>query len=221
MKSRQICSDDRIALLGSSRGLGWATYQQLLGSLPEASYFLSARKILDRAEEISKQTVLAAQDFSKTPVAPEFLNQLQNFNPSILIYFAGGGPYGNFEEKKFSDHQWALNTTFLYPAELVHQILTAKSSWPNLKQIILIGSSVAEDKPDPQAASYAAAKHALRGLVSSIRQEATQKPLLQLFSPGYMQTDLLPAHSKPRQNGLAEAPTDVAKKLIAFIEKND
>jgi hypothetical protein len=46
-------------------------------------------------------------------------------------------------------------------------------------------------------------------------------PEVRLFSPGYMQTDLLPANSQPRQNGEAENPLDVAKKLIAMIEKND
>ncbi|MBC7419128.1 MAG: SDR family NAD(P)-dependent oxidoreductase [Bdellovibrio sp.] len=221
MKSRKISSDDRIVLLGSSRGLGWATYNQLISQSSDSSYFLASRKIKTRENEVSKNTVLAAQDFSKTPLDLSFLTQLKNFTPTRIIYFAGGGPHGVFEEKKWSDHQWAFNTSFLYPAELVHSILSDQSHWLGLRQIILIGSSVAENKADPLAASYAAAKHALRGMVDSMAQEASEKPIVQLFSPGYMQTDLLPAHSQPRQNGLAEDPVQVAKKLIAFIEKND
>lgn len=214
--------DDRIALLGSSRGLGWATYQELLAEQPDISYLLASRKIKAREGAISQNTILISQDFSKTPVESTFLQQLKNFAPTKLIYFAGGGPHGVFADKKWVDHQWALNTTFLYPAELIHSILAEPAQWPRLSQIIVIGSAIAETAPDPLASSYAAAKHALRGLVSTIALEGTSDGIqVRLFSPGYMQTDLLPASSQPRQMGLAENPVNVAKKLIAFMTKSD
>lgn len=176
-----------------------------------------------RRNEISTaKTTLLTQDFSKLPIELDFIQAVKKFNPTDLIYFAGGGPYGVFSDKKWSDHQWALNTTFLYPAEWLHLLL--KEKWPLLRNIVLIGSSVAESKPDKNAASYAAAKHALKGLVETIRlelAESTSGLHVQLFSPGYMQTDLLPSHSEPRQKQLAENPLDVAKKLITVIEKND
>ncbi len=221
MKASQISYQDRFALLGSSRGLGWSTYQALEKSYPQSQFLLSSRKIAGRKNEISLATTLVPQDFSKSPVNESFLNVLKTFHPTTLVYFAGGGPYGLFGEKKWSDHQWALHTTFLYPAELVHSIFSDLSSWPDLRQIVLIGSAIAEAQPDPLAASYAAAKHALKGLVTSMQKESISLPRLRLFSPGYMQTDLLPANSKPRQLGLSENPFDVAKKLIAFIEKSD
>ena len=213
----------RFALLGASRGLGWATYQALQNHDENFEFLLSSRKIEARRNEISAaNTTLLAQDFSRLPVDVEFVQNLKKFTPTDLIYFAGGGPYGAFSEKKWSDHQWALNTTFLYPAELLHVLL--KEKWPSLKKIILIGSAIAENKPDKNAASYAAAKHALKGLVETIQLEragSTSGPRVQLFSPGYMQTDLLPPHSEPRQKQLAENPLDVAKKLITMIEKSD
>ncbi|MCC2680105.1 MAG: hypothetical protein K0R29_2681 [Pseudobdellovibrio sp.] len=146
-----------------------------------------------------------------------------NFAPTNLIYFAGGGPYGFFQDKKWSDHQWSLQTSFLYPAELLHFIMAQPESWPNLKKIVLIGSSVAEDKADPRASSYSAAKHALRGLVGTIQEEIKAQPekklpQVLLFSPPYMQTDLLPAHSQPRLNDRAENPEVVARRLIEYIE---
>ena len=75
-----------------------------------------------------------------------------------------------------------------------------------------MGSSVAEDKADPGAASYAAAKHALKGLLESVILE---KPDLdvRLFSPGYMDTGMLPQNAWPRQQGLAEDPDAVARRL--------
>jgi short-subunit dehydrogenase len=211
---------NRYVLLGASRGLGWAVYQELLRQAPKASFLLSSRKIDARAGEVSSQTTLLKQDFSQTPVKDGFLQQLCEFAPTHLIYLAGGGPYGNFGEKKWSDHQWALKTTFLYPAELLHHIVSERSKWGALRQVICVGSSIAESQPDPKASSYAAAKHALKGLIGTIDCEGSWVPV-RLFSPGYMQTDLLPAHSEPRQKQIAENPLDVAKKLIAMIEKSD
>ena len=122
-----------------------------------------------------------------------------------------------------------MTTTLIYPAELLHLILTeCKSqteseipSWASLAQITFVGSQIAESKADPNAASYAAAKHGLKGLITTIQAEAAQKPNILLFSPGYMQTDMLPAHSWPVAKGLAVSSGLVAKQLIAFIEKND
>lgn len=209
----------RFILLGASRGLGWATYQ-LLSKKMNDSFLLSSRKIKTRSEEVNQNTKLVEQDFSKVPVNVEFLAELQSFRPTNIVYFAGGGPYGHFADKKWSDHTWALNTTFMYPAELLHSVVAGKDKWPDLKQITIIGSAIAENQPDPKAASYAAAKHALRGLIETLKLEPIRIDI-ELFSPGYMQTDMLPPNSQPRQNNRAENPADVAKKLIKVIEKND
>lgn len=215
---------DKYALLGASRGLGWATYQLLAQkkSTDEFAFFLSSRQVEKKRADIYADTILVPQDFSKT-VNVEFVEKLQRFAPTCLIYFAGGGPYGFFGRKKWADHMWSLQTSFLYPAELVHLILAAPEKWSHLKRIVLVGSSIAEDKPDPKAASYAAAKHALRGLAQTLQAElAEQKSDIQvlLFSPGYMQTDLLPVHSQPRLSDRAERPEIVAEQLIEYIEKN-
>jgi short-subunit dehydrogenase len=211
---------NRFILLGASRGLGWATYQQLVQQNEKDYFLLISRRIEFRKKEILARTETLSQDFSQTPVRIDFLQQLQNFSASHLIYFAGGGPYGNFADKKWSDHTWSLNTSFLYPAELLHAILSQPNNWRSLKKMIFVGSAIAEDQADPKSASYAAAKHALKGLITSIQNE-NPALALDLFSPGYMQTELLPANSEPRQKGLAQNPVDVAKKLIATIEKND
>ncbi len=212
---------NRIAILGASRGLGWALYTELAALNNETSFFLVSRKIEEKLKFIPNSTSIKAQDFSKVPISKSFLKDLQNFNPTHLIYMAGGGPYGEFRAKKWSDHQWALNTTFLYPAELIHTILADSKTWAHLKQMVFVGSAIAEDKPDAMAASYAAAKHALKGLITSIQLENQGNLHLTLFSPGYMQTELLPQSSWPVQQGVAEDVMDVAKRLIAVIEKNN
>lgn len=216
---------NRIAILGASRGLGWALYSKFAQTDKNISFFLSSRKINEKFKALSEQIPINvqvyAQDFSKTPVDSDFLIALQKFQPTILIYVAGGGPHGEFQTKKWSDHLWALNTTFLYPAELLHHILASLSSWFFVKQIIFVGSAVAEQSADPNAASYAAAKHALKGLISSIQHESVKSPQIELFSPGYMQTDMLPVTSWPIAQGLSESPRLVAEKLMTVIEKNN
>jgi short-subunit dehydrogenase len=215
--------NEKFIMLGASRGLGWCTYQLLQTMKPQAEYLISSRKVLLKAGEVAQNTKLIQQDFSKPGINQEFAAQLKDFVATHLIYFAGGGPYGFFQDKKWSDHQWSLQTSFLYPAELLHFIMAQPESWPNLKKIVLIGSSVAEDKADPRASSYSAAKHALRGLVGTIQEEIKAQPekklpQVLLFSPPYMQTDLLPAHSQPRLNDRAENPEVVARRLIEYIE---
>ena len=217
----KLSNQDHIAILGASRGLGWALYCQLVQKIPEAKFLLISRKIFDRTEQVSKNTKLLMQDFSKIPVAADFINSLIAFKPTQIIYVAGGGPYGSYSSKKWSDHQWALSTTFLYPAELLHILLSRTENFASLRQVTFVGSQIAGNQPDANAASYAAAKHGLRGLLTTIQLESRLKPQVLLFSPGYMQTDLIPAGSWPIQQGLAQNPTAVADQLIEFIEKNN
>ena len=210
---------EKFILLGASRGLGWQCYQLLAEAKPNAHFLLSSRKIESKRDQVKANTLIVAQDFSKPVLSADFLKHLQDFNGTHLIYFAGGGPYGLFHEKKWADHMWSLQTSFLYPAELVHSIMSKRESWSSLQKLVLVGSSVAESKGDPKASSYSAAKHALKGLVDSIVAEQKPSPQLLLFSPPYMQTDLLPAHSQPRLSNQAENPTVVARQLIEYIEK--
>jgi len=215
--------NEKFIMLGASRGLGWCTYQLLQILKQPSDFLINSHNVLVKTGEIAQNTKLIQQDFSKPGIDQEFETQLKKFGPTHLIYFAGGGPYGFFQDKKWSDHQWSLQTSFLYPAELLHSIMAHPEAWPALKKVVLIGSSVAEDKADPRASSYSAAKHALRGLVATVQEEIKAQsekklPQVLLFSPPYMQTDLLPAHSQPRLNDRAENPEVVARRLIEYIE---
>ncbi len=205
----------RIAILGASRGLGWSTYQKMSVLLPQTQFLLVSRKIKNC--DVGSNAQIFAQDFSKTSLSPDFLQTLIEFQPSQIIYCAGGGPHGVFESKKWSDHEWALSVNFLYPAQLIHEVLKHSSEFKNLKSFTSIGSDIAEAHPDIKASSYCAAKHALKGLVTTLQIENTTPIQLKLFSPGYMATDLLPVNSAPREQNKAESPEKVAEILIDFI----
>lgn len=200
-------------LLGASRGLG-RSFFDLLKDDPSNKIVSVSRK------EFSCDQWLK-MDFSKVEEWPQFIKSLQDCKPTRLVYFAGGGPHGQFSSQKFKSHQWAFRVNFEFPAFLLHSILSHNADFNQLKQLCFIGSSIAENQPDPLASSYAAAKHALRGLVTSVQAELKLNPKildLQLYSPGYMQTDLLPEGSWPRSQGLAQPPELVAADLLLVLE---
>lgn len=131
-----------------------------------------------------------------------------------FIYFAGGGPFGKFEKKAWKDHRWAWSVTFLSAARFFHAFLRM----PHFRQGVAIGSQVAENHGDAGAASYAAAKHALRGLLLTLQMESGDKDL-RLFSPSYMNTNLLPPAAWPRQAGLkVHEPSRVAHDLALWMQ---
>lgn len=207
----------KIVLLGASRGLGRATYDFLNHHHSESQYLLVSRKIKDELNSAHTKTLQA--DFADLEHIEQVIQQIKIFNPTEIVYFAAGGPYGNYQEKKWKDHEWAFRVSFMFPAQLLHLILSQSKFFSDLQQIVFIGSSIAEAKPDPQAASYAASKHALKGLITSIQAE--NPPLkVKLFSPGYMKTDLLPQLSWPRQQGLAQEPAIIAEELVNFMKSD-
>ncbi len=204
----QVIGDSKYMLLGASRGLGLEFGKLLLQNKENFSY--ASRKPTQSFEKWNPM------DFSKSEMWQDYLSIIQNSKARTIIYFAAGGPYGLFEEKKWSDHLWSWSVSFLFPAKLIHYCLN--HSWPELQQIIIIGSRIAESKPDPMAASYCASKHALRGFVETIKAEQRDNKLrIDLFSPGYMLTDLLPKNSWPRESGQAESPAKVAQELYDFV----
>ncbi|MFN8847184.1 MAG: SDR family NAD(P)-dependent oxidoreductase [Bdellovibrionales bacterium] len=193
--------NESILILGGSRGLGLS--------------FLKGFKALEIPVENRSRKSLPSFDFSKTEIWPLIIEQIVELNPSRIIYCAGGGPYGPYSRFEWKDHQWSLRVNFEFPAFLILNLL--KKSPQNLKQLVFIGSQVAESKPDPGAASYAAGKHALKGLIFSIIAE-NQSPFdLRLLSPGYMDTDLLPLGAPPRLKGLARSPDAIASQMIQSI----
>lgn len=191
---------ERILVLGGSRGLGAAIVQ------------LFKEQNLD-AISISRKSSVTA-DFSKADQSDDVIKRIREFAPQRIIYCAAGGPFGAFGQFHWKDHAWALRVTFEFPAMLLHSLI--QNPLENLRQVVVVGSSVAESQPDPGAAAYSAAKHALRGLVTTLQKETIPFDL-RLLSPGYMMTDLLPVDSAPRREGKARDPLKVAQLMIQSI----
>jgi short-subunit dehydrogenase len=205
---------EKWCLLGVSRGLGREFAVTAARALSDkVEFLLSSRKTsaLEKlAEELKATGTLSrvrTADFAAGASESSFFESLEAFAPNRIFYFAGGGPYGGFENKEWKDHEWSWNVNFRFPARLLHESL----KWPSVEQWIFTGSSVAEQHPDPLAASYAAGKHALFGLISSLRAESKRD--VRLFSPGYMDSPLLPPNAKARQLGELWPLKEAAEKL--------
>ncbi len=206
---------EKIAILGSSRGLGASLASVIAESQPNAKLFLISRTLppIQNDQVVCYKCDLTKQDQIKGVYNFLSLNELTR-----IVYVAGGGPWGKYAQKDWKDHQWTLQLNLLTPAWLMHELIKNKDyQWRSLNQIVFVGSAIAESKPDPNAASYCAAKHALKGLALSVKQEYPEFDL-RLFSPGYMDTMLLPPSAWPRkQADQVKSPREVAERLWAWM----
>lgn len=193
---------ETMAFLGCSRGLGLAVCQEMdrRETLKKALLVARQEMSLQRlSQDLAAPSQIQKLDFSVSENVDVLLTQLKTIQPQRVFYFAGGGCYGNFAAKKWRDHLWGLQVTFLTPARLLHSILS-DPTLACIEQIIFVGSQVADNQGDAGASSYAAAKHGLRGLTQSILGEGCGKDL-RFFRPGYMDTDMLPPKCPPRRRG--------------------
>lgn len=197
----------KVAILGGSRGLGAAILQLLIER--NHPILMCSRKPSQNRHEMNWHAI----DFTKREAWPDLITTLNDFSPEILFYCAGGGPFGRFGEKDWKSQEWALQATFGCPAHLIWSWCRG-DALNDVQKFVVIGSAIADNRPDPQAAMYCAAKHALRGLISTIQDESPDKDL-SLFRAPYMDTSLLPPGAWPRQqDGLVRPPREVALQLL-------
>lgn len=199
----KISKNEHWVLLGASSGLGRSFLEWGTQNHPEILF-----------TSISRKTD-PSFDFSKSDSWETLVQHLSKIQPTRVFYFAGGGPYGAFREKAWKDHEWAWRVSFFCPAYLLHHLQDSV-----LKQWVFVGSAIAESSPDPFAVSYASAKHALVGLLSSLWREGTIPGCdIRLFSPGYMDTRMLPPGAKIRQTpDQIQDPKIVAQDLGRWIQ---
>ncbi len=201
-------------VIGASKGLGREISIKLKRNLLLASRSLELLSNLKK--QLDDSCELLKLDCSKLGEFDSFTHKVKVFNPTHVYYVSGGGPYGKFIDKSYKDHQWAFNVNFLFPAQLLHWCL----GHLNLEQFIYVGSSVAEAKPDAFASSYAASKHAMKGLLSSIISEGCPTDV-RLFSPPYMDTNLLPANAIPRTTNMIKDPAQIAGDFMSWANDAD
>lgn len=193
-------AQEKWILLGAGRGFGLSFSKLVKMRYPALSLFIASRTV-------------NGFDFSKTDLFEYYAEQIVDFGADRIFYFAGGGPYGPFSNFEWKDHMWSMNVTFGFPAYLLNYLGKQHS---RLRHLVFIGSAIAESQPDPGAAMYCASKHALKGLIETLNQEGYPIPIT-LFSPGYMNTQMLPKSAWPRERGLVSEPETVAEQLLQLV----
>ena len=207
------------AFLGCSRGFGAALVANYAEKHPSSEVYLASRRLED-LQAVASRTTLDAQiqpvDFSVPQSVDFWLEPLMSSGVQRIFYIAGGGPHGPFVQKAWKDHQWSLSVNFLTPARILHRVLQKPGS---VKQLVFVGSAVADDQPDPLAASYAAGKHALRGLLESVLEEHPSVDL-RLYRPGYMNTSMLPPAARPRLESpqVVAEPSQLATDFLSWAD---
>lgn len=197
----------RVVILGASRGLG-AELVNLACQSGYSTMGFARKEAALQALQIKNQNFnYLIADLSKREDQDKVIQYLRTEDYEKVFCVAGGGPYALFGESDWKNHEWALNVTFLAHARALHAMAQAG----RFAQVILVGSSVAEAEGDMYAASYSAAKHALRGLYASLRLDYPSWDV-RLLSPGYMDTPMLPANAKVRIKGVYD-PIDVANDV--------
>jgi short-subunit dehydrogenase len=227
-------------VFGSHKGLGFECVKALmlkpgknevLGfSRKDSGFFLDQKNYQFKSYDFTKV-------YNDEDLFQQLLAEVLIFEPDNILYCAGGGPYGEYTQKNWKDHEWAIKLNFLFPAKLLWALSSnlkpAKDSSQSLNstKFFYVGSSIAESVDgDAHGPSYAASKWAMKGLIASIKAaesdsqsvggSALNKNLdIRLFSPGYMDTELLPPGAAPRTHGdVIQNPGEVAKEILSFLE---
>lgn len=198
---------EKVLALGASRGLGASVVKRL-----------SENANLE-VVSVSRKADKFKLDFSKPDEQKKVFELIREVQPTRIFYFAGGGPFGKFADKEWKDHQWSLEVNFLFPARLLNHVMKNNLG---LKQIVFVGSLVAENKAHPMAASYGAGKSAMRALLESVNTEEKNSVDIRLFSPGYMDTEMLPKNAYPRREGMKLlSPNFVAEKFCEWVNNTN
>ncbi|MCC6276803.1 MAG: SDR family NAD(P)-dependent oxidoreductase [Oligoflexia bacterium] len=225
-------------ILGASRGLGRSLTRYLSTHFPKVeSLTLLSRKqeLLEQAAQDARSLTnpdgrsinhkinnvqTCAVDLSNSQEVEKLTQKLGSEAPDLVLYVAGGGPYGSFAEKQWKDHHWSLQVGLLSPMRLVHGWLEGRAQ-NRSGRFVIVGSRVAGLNPDPGAASYAAGKHGLVGFVGSLQSELEINPnKVLLYSPGYMDTEMLPPQAQVRQSGVKLLlPDTAAQALYRWLKK--
>jgi short-subunit dehydrogenase len=197
----------KVFIVGARRGLGKHIAEVWKKHYPQDTLLGSSRQ--------TEKDLLFRCDLAKAEEVDGLLQFFDKEQPERVFCVAGGGPHGEFISKDWKDHQWALSVSLLSPLKIAHHCLRSQYC----KQVILVGSAIAEELPDPLAASYSAAKHGLKGFVSSVVAEGVGTKDLRLFSPGYLDTAMLPVNAAVRAKGKVLSPALAAEIFVKWASE--
>jgi len=186
----------RILITGASSGIGLAAVERFaregadLALLARGEHALIEAAAVAREHGVGAHVVpadLADRDATRRAVeeASEALGGLD-----VIVSNAAAVSFGHFLEVDLDDFDRTLAVTFTGAVNLIRAAL------PELRAsrgVIVATSSIMADMPLPAFSSYAAAKHALRGFLSTLQIEEFEQRTgvrVAMVSPGPVDTPI-------------------------------
>ncbi|MFH1326497.1 MAG: SDR family NAD(P)-dependent oxidoreductase [archaeon] len=206
-------------ITGSSKGLG----KFLALEFAKAGYNLIIHgrnaQLLDNVkQDILRNNVkcdVIIGEITSTKTIDDLYNPAKEKGLDILVNNVGAYSTGSFQEMDIKEFEKSIDINLLAPARLMHKMyeLLKKSSG-----LIININSIAGKNPNMKEAAYCAGKHGLRGLTTSLTNEANNDGIRMIdYYLGAMNTDM--TRGRPDQEKFMD-PKEVAK-IIYRNSKED
>jgi NAD(P)-dependent dehydrogenase (short-subunit alcohol dehydrogenase family) len=209
----------RVLITGASSGVGVATAEAFARAGADLVLLARRREGLEVAARAARgygATVhVVPADVSDRPALEAAIEEAVGLlgGLDVLVSNHAGMVFGNFDEVAPEDFDRTIDVTFTGAVNAIRAAL------PHLERTggsIVVTGSIMAKVPLPTLSSYAAAKHALRGFVASLRVElrARKSPVsISMVHPGAIDTPLWDTISSARAV-LPRNPPDLYKPEV-------
>lgn len=215
----------RVLITGGSSGIGLTAARQLGEAGARVALLARGEEgLAEAAQQVPHCAGVVVADVSHAEDAHRAVDEAAALLGGLdaIVAGAGAGAYGPFAEMEPDDYLRTINITLLGMVNTAHAALTHLEATRGT--LVVIGS-VAGRTPVPWLASYAAAKHGVRGFVRSLDAElrAQRRPVsLALIAPGPVDTPFwrrarTPDGRLPPEIRGAYRPEDVAAEILRAL----
>jgi NADP-dependent 3-hydroxy acid dehydrogenase YdfG len=209
-----------VAITGAARGIGLATATALAGAGAHVSLGdLSGDVAAESADHIGSSAIGLPLDVSDRASFESFLDATEEqLGPiDVLVNNAGVMFVGSFVDEDDNAMRKMIDVNFVGTAlgmKLAIPRMRARGGG-HIVNVVSAGAFVAA----PHESSYAATKHAVKGLSDGVRAELRGTPIdLSLIYPGVVQTELA-AGTTPGRSGKFVQPAEVADAIVACVRR--
>jgi NADP-dependent 3-hydroxy acid dehydrogenase YdfG len=209
-----------VAITGAARGIGLATATALARAGARVSLGdLNGELAAESADHIAAEAIGLPLDVSDRGSFESFLDASEErLGPiDVLVNNAGVMFVGPFLDEDDNAMQKMIDVNFVGTAfgmKLAIPRMRARGGG-HIVNVVSAGAFVAA----PHESSYAATKHAVKGLSDGVRAELRGTPIdLSLIYPGVVQTELA-AGTTPGRSGKFVQPAEVADAIVACVRK--
>jgi NADP-dependent 3-hydroxy acid dehydrogenase YdfG len=209
-----------VAITGAARGIGLATATALAGAGARVSLGdLSGDVAAESADHIGSSAIGLPLDVSDRASFESFLDATEEqLGPiDVLVNNAGVMFVGSFVDEDDNAMRKMIDVNFVGTAlgmKLAIPRMRARGGG-HIVNVVSAGAFVAA----PHESSYAATKHAVKGLSDGVRAELRGTPIdLSLIYPGVVQTELA-AGTTPGRSGKFVQPAEVADAIVACVRR--